>query len=502
VSILGPVGLTASLILAAVFVVAAVAKLTDRAGTRKALREFGAPASLVSLLVFGLPLAELVVAALILNGPTRTAGGAGALGLLIIFSAAIAVRLARGDAPDCHCFGQLHSAPVSWKTLARNGVLAVLAATALTAGLRGDATSAFAWIANIDSLRALAIVFAITVLAIVAAAVMAFLSLLRSYGRVLLRLDQLERRLSAAGIAEEEDNGPQFGNLPGTIAPAFVTSDTAGQETSLADLLEPGLPLLLLFTSPRCGPCKALLPKVAAWQREHGDRLTIAIANGGDREESVAESNLYGLEHVLVDRELTVFNAYQANATPSAVLIAADGTIASYIAAGSERVERLLERTVAGPSESEEQGLSVGSPVPDLILSGLGGQPVNLPDVKKETVVLFWNPGCGFCRSMHDDLLAWEKRAPVGAPRLLIVSSGEEASVRAEGFLSAVALDPDFKVGAAFGAGGTPMAILVDSEGRIASRLAAGAEAVFALAGARGRADSDLGVPTPAVAKR
>ena len=500
-SILGPVGLTASVIVAAVFLAAAVAKLADRAGTRTAVREFGAPAGLVPSMAFGLPLAELVVAALILNGPTRTSGAAGALGLLIVFSAAITVRLARGDAPDCHCFGQLHSAPVSWKTLARNGVLAILAVTALTAGLAGDTPSPVAWIANLDSLRLVAIGLAVTVVAVAAAGAMAFLSLLRSYGRVLLRLDQLERRLTAAGIAEEEDDGPHFGNLPGTIAPAFVTSDTAGQEISLANLLEPGLPLLLLFTSPRCGPCKALLPKVAAWQTEHGDRLTIAIANGGDREESVAEADLYALEHVLVDQELGVFNAYQASATPSAVLIAADGTIASYVAAGSERVERLLERAVAAPLESEEQGVAIGSPVPDLILSGLGGQPVNLPDLKKETVVLFWNPGCGFCRSMHDDLLAWEKRAPPGAPQLLIVSSGDEASVRAERFSSTVVLDPDFKVGPAFGAGGTPMAILVDGAGRIASRLAAGAEAVFALAGGRGR-DSDLGASTPASAKR
>ena len=481
---------------------AALAKLADRAGTRTAVREFGAPASLAPFLAFGLPLAELVVAALILNGPMRTVGSAGALGLLIIFSAAIAVRLARGDAPDCHCFGQIHSAPVSWKTLVRNGALAVLAATALAAGLRGDTPSAVAWIANLDSPGVFVIVFALTVAALVAAGAMAFLSLLRSHGRVLLRLDQLERRLAAAGIAEEEDNGPEFGSVPGTIAPEFVAADTAGQPVSLAGLLEPRLPLLLLFTSPSCGPCKALLPKVAAWQRDHGDGLTIAIANGGDVEESVAEANLYALEHVLMDHDLAVFNAYQATATPSAVLVAADGTIASYVATGSERVERLLERAVAAPAESEEQGPLVGSPVPELVLPGLDRHPVSLTDLKTETVVLFWNPGCGFCRSMHDDLLAWERHLPIGAPQLLIVSSGDEASVRAEGFSSTVALDPDFKAGAAFGAGGTPMAILVDSEGRIASSLAAGAEAVFALAGARGRPDSDLRGPTAVIAKR
>jgi thiol-disulfide isomerase/thioredoxin len=172
------------------------------------------------------------------------------------------------------------------------------------------------------------------------------------------------------------------------------------------------------------------------------------------------------------------------------VLVASDGTFASYVAAGADSVRQLLDRALAEHGDSEEQALRVGSSVPELILPVLDGEPVNLARVGEETLILFWNPGCGFCSSMRDDLLAWEQHTPVGAPRLLVVSSGDEPSVRAEGFSSTVALDPDFSAGAAFGAGGTPMAILVDSEGRIASPLTAGAEAVFALAGGRGRVGS------------
>ena len=89
-----------------------MAKLGDRDGTRTAVREFGAPAALVGLLSVVIPMAELIVAVLILYGRTRAIGGAAAVGLLIVFSAAIALRLARGKTPDCHCFGQLHSVPV------------------------------------------------------------------------------------------------------------------------------------------------------------------------------------------------------------------------------------------------------------------------------------------------------------------------------------------------------------------------------------------------------
>jgi len=494
---LGALGLVAGLVLAGVFAAAGTAKLADRAGTRTAVAAFGVPERLAPLFSFVVPLAELTVAILLLPGPTRLAGGAGSLALLGLFSVAIALSLARGRAPECHCFGQLHSAPASWKTLVRNGLLGALAVTVLAAGLAGETTSAVGWLGELDTTQVLATGGSFVALAIVAAGGMAFLSLARAHGRVLLRLDAIERGLAKAGIELEDESAvPELGLAPGTTAPSFATADTTGASVSLADLLEPGLPLLLLFTSPSCGPCTALLPDVAAWQDEHSGRLTIAIANGGDREESLAEAQEHGLQDVLADPDLAVHEAYQAGGTPSAVLVASDGTIASYVAPGADWIKRLLDRALAGAGESEEQGLSVGSPAPELTVPGLDGAPVSLAGHgREETLVLFWNPGCGFCSSMRNELLIWERSKPMDAPRLLIVSSGDAASTRAEGFSSTVALDPDFRAGEAFGANGTPMAVLVDRERRIASPLAGGAEAVFALAGGRGRVDSGPDVP-------
>ena len=110
---------------------------------------------------------------------------------------------------------------------------------------------------------------------------------------------------------------------------------------------------------------------------------------------------------------------------------------------------------------------------------------MTLADPERETLVLFWSPDCGFCSSMRDELLEWERDRPATAPRLLVVSSGDEEATRAEGFDSTVVLDLDFEVGSAFGAEGTPMAVLLDREGRVASPLTGGAEGVFALAGGR-----------------
>src|SRR5918992_6280688 len=71
------------LVLAAVFVVAGLAKLADRAGSRQALRDFGVPAVLVTPLGTLLPLAELAVAGALI--PTLSAwwGALGALALLL-----------------------------------------------------------------------------------------------------------------------------------------------------------------------------------------------------------------------------------------------------------------------------------------------------------------------------------------------------------------------------------------------------------------------------------
>src|SRR5438270_103523 len=100
------------LVLAAVFAVAGLAKLRDRDGTRTALAAFGAPAAAVPALSILLPLAELAVAGCLLVDPAVRPGAAGALLLLAVFSLAIAVSLAGGRTPDCHCFGQVHSAPI------------------------------------------------------------------------------------------------------------------------------------------------------------------------------------------------------------------------------------------------------------------------------------------------------------------------------------------------------------------------------------------------------
>lgn len=119
--------LVARLVLAAVFALAGAAKLADLPGSRAAVEGFGVPRALAAPIGTLLPFAELATAALLVPEATAGVGAAAALGLLLAFSVGIASSVARGEAPDCHCFGQLRARPAGPPALGRNFALALLA---------------------------------------------------------------------------------------------------------------------------------------------------------------------------------------------------------------------------------------------------------------------------------------------------------------------------------------------------------------------------------------
>src|SRR5437879_8236035 len=91
------------------FFVAGMAKVFDLQGTRRAIRNFGMPERAGDALGIVLPVAELVVAALLIPSATVLWGSIVASWILLSFIVSISINLARGRKPDCHCFGQLHS---------------------------------------------------------------------------------------------------------------------------------------------------------------------------------------------------------------------------------------------------------------------------------------------------------------------------------------------------------------------------------------------------------
>jgi methylamine dehydrogenase accessory protein MauD len=336
--------LFARLLLAGVFLVAGVAKLADREGSRQAVVGFGVPAALAAPLAIFLPLAELAVAAALIPTATAFWGALGALALLLLFVAGIGTNLARDRRPDCHCFGQLHSAPAGWSTLARNGVLAGVAALLVWRGLEGEVgPSVVGWIGALSTDELLILASAMVVLVLLTAQWLFLFGLLRQNGRLLTRLNAVEERLASAGLAS---------GLPiGVPAPAFALKDLSGEEVTLDGLRARGKPVMLLFTDPDCEFCAELLPEVRSWQQQYAEKLTISVVGQGTAEENSAEVSEHGVENVLLQEDWEVADAYEIDATPGALIVSPEGTIGSPVAEGPDEVQALVEQAVAAHAQ-------------------------------------------------------------------------------------------------------------------------------------------------------
>ena len=514
--------LIARVVLALVFFAAGAAKLADRAGSRRALIDFGVPASLASPLGRLLPPVELAVAVVLIPAATAWWGALGAMALLLVFVAGIGLNLARGRKPECRCFGQLHSAPAGWKTLARNGTLLAGAGFVVWQGRDGAGPGVLSWVGHLSVAQMAALVSELVVLGLLGGQWWFLMHVLRQNGRLLVRVEALEGRLGAGGAGVQSPSGvaaqaPE--GLPvGTEAPEFTLKGLHGETLTLRSLRAPAKPVMLVFTDPGCGPCNALLPEVGRWQEEHREKLTVSLVSRGDAEENRAKASEHGLTGVLLQEDWEVGVAYRVGGTPSAVLLSPEGKVASPVMGGAEGIRALLAHAVGeqhaqlpmippqaqGASQGQpcpncgkahpngghahqalQTAAKVGDPAPEIRLANLQGETVELEDFRgEETLVLFWNPGCGFCQQMLPDLKEWEENRPEDAPRLLVVSAGTEEANREMGLTSTVVLDQHFAAGQAFGASGTPSAVLVDAEGKVASDLAVGTSAVLQLAGA------------------
>lgn len=309
----------ARLFLAAVFIVAGVTKLADRSGTRQALADFGVSHRLVGPLQFLLPAAELAAAITLVFPITARWGAAGSLVLLALFVAGLVRALRRGEAPDCHCFGQLHSKPASWTTVARNVVLAIPAGYVT---LAGPGPSLASWVAGTNATDLWLIVSGV-------------LAILATTTPVLLWRENRKLRSS----------GGQAVPAPrqiGALAPRFTLPSTAGPVVSLQDLLADNRACVLTFVHPGCGGCRTLLPELARWHHTIAERLALTVVTPAEAVQAETLAREHVLADVLIDEQSTVFHAYGATAVPSAVLVASDGTVGSAPVAGRVAIESLI----------------------------------------------------------------------------------------------------------------------------------------------------------------
>lgn len=326
------------IVLATVFVVAGVGKLIDLAGSRRAMEEFGLPPGPAAVAGLALPLVELAVAAGLLIGPTARYAALFGLVLLLAFIAGIVRVTSQGRAPDCHCFGQLHSEPAGPSTIIRNVLLAALAGTVVVAGAGPSVPGG---LADLDGAQvALAIVVVVTIVLALATATL--------WGERRRLSDELEAAIAA---------GERPGLPRGTEAPEFDLLAVRGPATSLSELVCMERPVVLVFVSTSCPACVQLLPVLARWQRSLAGTVTLATVFAGSHWEVQRLTEQHGLSLVMAE-ELgqSTLELYRLHITPSAVLVL-DGRIASSPAAGPSAIEALIRASVRRADR--------GAPVPD-----------------------------------------------------------------------------------------------------------------------------------------
>lgn len=353
--------------------------------------------------------------------------------------------------------------------------------------------------------------------------------LLRQNGRMLLRLDELEKRFDESEFGGAE----QAAGLPlDTVAPEFELPDLAGRRHTLAEFS--GQPRLLIFFNPACGFCRELAPKLAALnsksrkQKPESDSgpdivaatgpvpLPLIISTGG----AEANRKLFN-EHkvtcpVLLQEGTEVATAYQANGTPSGYLIS-EGKITSELALGAEallalaegkaesrkqkteiepdsssastgdrqaRENRFHERSLAR-SKLKRDGLKAGSPAPNFRLPRVDGRgDIALEDWRGRPILLvFSSPTCGPCLSLAPQLEQFYRNHPKLG--VVMISKGDpkanRAKVKEHGLTFPVLLQQQWEISRLYAMFATPIAYLISEKGIISNDVAVGTDAILRL---------------------
>ena len=124
----------------------------------------------------------------------------------------------------------------------------------------------------------------------------------------------------------------------GSQAPAFTLRDLKEKAVDLASLS--GHATVLLFWNVGCGFCQRMLPQLIEWEKtppKSSPRLV--LVSSGPRE---ANAQMGLTSQIMLDDKFEIGRLYGANGTPSAVMIDANGKIASTLAVGASGVLTLL----------------------------------------------------------------------------------------------------------------------------------------------------------------
>ncbi len=366
--------------------------------------------------------------------------------------------------------------------------------------------------------------------------------LVRQNGRILLRLESIEKQIGTGAGPRAGAERREAGGLPlGTVAPDFELPDLTGVRRKLSEFREQNV--LLVFFNPQCGFCTKMAADLAALPAEAGDQRPVpVVVTTGDAEENRKLVERYGIRcPVLLQEQMEVAAKYGAQGTPMGYRIDAAGRIASELAVGAEPLlqlattavgrgspdpARLIDRRSPGHSHEGDlrsgvsagsetravgqkvpdtffgrgakddpslarsrlnrSGLKAGVPAPDFHLPRIDEGDLSLSDFRGGRVLLvFSDPHCGPCDELAPQLQAIHLRRP--ELQVLVVSRRDREANRAKaarlGLTFPIVLQKQWEVSLKYAMFATPIGYLIDEQGILASDVAVGVGPILALAG-------------------
>lgn len=333
-------GLAARLTLATVFAVAAIGKLRHLSAAREMLQSLGLPST--RLTAIGLSLSELLICAGLVTVPWAHPAALVATLALTGFTVALLAARLQGRAPVCACFGGADPSPVTGLTLIRNlaliGVGAFATATAATPEL------------------AQSVLVGLAVAVVSVAGATAIITLMRRYGRALLRIQELEATLSAL-------DGNKHAAL-GTAVRQPCNIELRLQDGGAVAPSASGQCDLLVFLHPDCGHCHALLPEIRDWQLTANEtaetviRPVLVAGPDTDTDTDTTPFQAAGISELLLDPDGAASRTWGITAFPAGVMIDKEGRMTDEPQFGAAAIRSLVAIATQESRGADRLGLS------------------------------------------------------------------------------------------------------------------------------------------------
>jgi peroxiredoxin len=324
-------------------------------------------------------------------------------------------------------------------------------------------------------------------------------------GRILLRLEAIEKQLRPRGEAKP----PMSGGLSrGVAAPEFALPDLGGKRRTLSDFR--GKELLLIFFNPQCGYCSKMAEDLASLPMDGAKGRPIPlVVSTGDALENRQLVERYGIRcPVLLQEQMEVAHQFRAQGTPMGYRIDSAGRIASELAVGAEPLLRLANlnaselRQTAGtgngaaahPKNADpslahrrlnRKGLKAGTLAPDFQLPRIDEGELSLAELRGRCVLLvFSDPNCGPCDELAPQLEDLHQNRP--DLQILMVSRRDAEATRAKadslGLSFPIVMQDQWEISLKYAMFATPIGYLIDQQGIILRDVAVGVGPILSLA--------------------